>query len=45
VLIFEINGDPYAHAAFALGNCQLDQHNPSRCGTSSNWGTNIVMSK
>lgn len=45
VLIYNINGDPYAHAAFALGNCLLDQHNPSRCGTSSNWGTNIVMSK
>jgi hypothetical protein len=33
------------HAALAIGNCQLDQHNPSRCGTASNWGTNIVLSK
>lgn len=41
VLIY--NGDE--HAALAIGNCQLDQHNPSRCGTSSNWGTNIVLKK
>jgi len=39
VLIY--NGD--AHAALAIGNCLLDQHNPSRCGTASNWGTNIVL--
>ena len=30
VLIYDINGDPDAHAALALGNCKLDQHNPSR---------------
>jgi hypothetical protein len=45
VLIYNIDGDPDAHAALALGNCRLDQHNPSRCGTSSNWGPNIVLSK
>jgi hypothetical protein len=39
VLIY--NGDE--HAALAIGNCQLDQHNPSRCGTGSQWGTNIVL--
>jgi len=39
VLIY--NGDE--HAAFAIGNCLLDQHNPSRCGTNSAWGTNIVL--
>jgi hypothetical protein len=33
------------HAAFAIGNCLLDQHNPSRCGTASNWGTNMVLSR
>eukprot|EP01031_Cornospumella_fuschlensis_P028689 gene28690-34636_t len=43
VLIYNIDGDPNAHAAFAIGNCKLDQHNPSRCGTSSNWGPNIVL--
>lgn len=31
------------HAAFAIGNCLLDQHNPSRCGTTANWGTNVVL--
>jgi hypothetical protein len=41
VLIY--NGDE--HAALAIGNCQLDQHNPSRCGTGSAWGTNIVLKK
>lgn len=45
VLIYNLNGDPNAHAALAIGNCQLNQHNPSRCGTSSNWGTNIVLKK
>ncbi len=45
VLIYNINGDPNAHAALAIGNCKLDQHNPSRCGTSSNWGPNIVLKK
>ena len=39
VLIY--NGDE--HAALAIGNCLLDQHNPSRCGTNSQWGTNIVL--
>lgn len=39
VLIY--NGDE--HAALAIGNCLLDQHNPSRCGTNSAWGTNIVL--
>ncbi len=33
------------HAALAIGNCLLDQHNPSRCGTTANWGTNVVMKK
>ena len=33
------------HAALAIGNCLLDQHNPSRCQTTANWGTNIVMKK
>ena len=41
VLIY--NGDE--HAALAIGDCLLDQHNPSRCGTGSNWGTNIVLKK
>ena len=41
VLIY--NGDE--HAALAIGNCHLNQHNPSRCGTASNWGTNIVLKK
>lgn len=45
VLIYDIDGDPDAHAAFALGGCKLDQHNPSRCGTNSNWGPNIVLRK
>lgn len=45
VLIYNIDGDPNAHAVFALGSCKLDQHNPSRCGTSSNWGPNIVLRK
>ena len=45
VLIYNIDGDPDAHAALAIGNCRLDQHNPSRCGTSSNWGPNIVLGK
>ena len=45
VLIYNINGDPNAHAALAIGNCLLDQHNPSRCGTASNWGTNIVLKR
>ncbi|RYH29426.1 hypothetical protein EON65_08505 [archaeon] len=45
VLIYNINGDPNAHAAFAIGDCKLDQHNPYRCGTSSNWGPNIVLKK
>lgn len=45
VLIYNIDGDPDAHAALAIGNCKLDQHNPSRCGTSSNWGPNIVLGK
>jgi hypothetical protein len=45
VLVYNINGDPNAHAALAIGNCLLDQHNPSRCGTSSNWGPNVVLSK
>ena len=39
VLIY--NGDE--HAALAIGNCLLDQHNPSRCGTNAAWGTNIVL--
>lgn len=41
VLIY--NGDE--HAALAIGNCQLDQHNPSRCGSGAQWGTNIVLKK
>lgn len=45
VLIYNIDGDPDAHAAVALGNCKLDQHNPSRCGTAANWGPNKVLSK
>ncbi len=45
VLIYNIDGDPDAHAAFAIGSCLLDQHNPSRCSHSSNWGPNIVLSK
>jgi hypothetical protein len=45
VLIYNIDGDSDAHAAFALGSCLLDQHNPSRCSHSSNWGPNIVLSK
>lgn len=45
VLIYNLNGDPNAHAALAIGNCLLDQHNPSRCGTAANWGTNIVLKK
>lgn len=45
VLIYNIDGDPDAHAALAIGGCRLDQHNPSRCGTSSNWGPNIVLGK
>lgn len=39
VLIY--NGDE--HAALAIGNCQLDQHNPARCGSGSQWGSNIVL--
>ena len=42
VLIYIENGEE-AHAALSIGNCLLDQHNPSRCGTSSKWGTNFVM--
>jgi len=45
ILIFNIDGDPDAHAAVAIGNCQLDQHNPARCGHSANWGLNKVLSK
>ena len=45
VLIYNIDGDSDAHAAFAIGSCLLDQHNPSRCSKSSNWGPNIVLSK
>lgn len=45
VLIYNIDGDANAHAALAIGDCKLDQHNPSRCGTSSNWGPNIVLKK
>jgi len=45
VLIYNIDGDPDAHAAIALGGCKLDQHNPSRCGTAANWGPNRVLSK
>jgi hypothetical protein len=45
ILIFNIDGDPDAHAAVAIGNCQLDQHNPARCGHSANWGPNKVLSK
>lgn len=45
VLIYNIDGDPDAHAAVALGGCRLDQHNPSRCGTAANWGPNKVLSK
>lgn len=45
VLIYNINGDPNAHAALAIGNCKLDQHNPARCGSTSNWGPNIVLKR
>jgi len=43
--VYNINDDPDAHAALAVGNCLLDQHNPARCHTSSNWGPNIVLKK
>ena len=39
VLIY--NGDE--HAALAIGNCLLDQHNPARCGSGAQWGSNIVL--
>ena len=32
------------HAALAIGNCKLNQHNPNRCGGYSAWGTNVVLS-
>jgi hypothetical protein len=31
------------HAALAIGNCLLDQHNPARCGSGAQWGSNVVM--
>jgi hypothetical protein len=44
-LIYNIDGDPDAHAAVAIGGCQLDQNNPAHCGHSANWGPNKVLSK
>lgn len=42
VVIWTDSEGPY-HTALSLGNGNIDQHNPYRCGTSGSWGTNYVL--
>jgi len=42
VVIWSDDQGPY-HAALSKGDGTIDQHNPSRCGTSGSWGTNYVL--
>jgi len=41
--VFNINGDPYAHIAFATANCKNNQHNPNRCGNNSKWDDHMIL--
>jgi hypothetical protein len=41
VMWYDAQG-PY-HAALSRGDGTIDQHNPSRCGTSGSWGSNYVL--
>merc|ERR1719310_1945419 len=42
VVIWTDSEGPY-HTALSLGNGNIDQHNPYRCGTNGSWGTNYVL--
>jgi len=43
VVIWTDGTGPY-HAAISRGDGTIDQHNPSRCGTSGSWGSNYCLS-
>jgi hypothetical protein len=42
VVIWYDNTGPY-HTALSRGDGTIDQHNPSRCGTSGSWGSNYCL--
>merc|ERR1719258_753155 len=43
VIWYDNQGGQLTHTALSRGDGTIDQHNPSRCGTSGSWGSNYCL--